>query len=332
MYRCANKALAPVLVMITLVAIVVGCRDATAPDVAIKTVWTTAATLDVAGRGSALSGIWGSSPSDIWVVASDGMLHHYDGTAWSSRPSGSSYLAAVWGRSATDVWAVGTGETILHYDGTTWSAVSDGATEAILQGVSGRSASDLWAVGPSQFARVGIVAHYDGTTWSRSYLTDGDQPLAVWDASPSDVWAVGFAVTSGVQTGWIMHNDGSSWTRVAPKLSAFLRGLWGTSGSFLWAIGEDGPQSSGAILFYDGANWSTQWRGGVGTGLYSVWGSSPTNVWTIGQSTVLHFDGRRWSAVPSPTTGTLRGVWTNSPGDVWMVDANHVFHGMLPSQ
>jgi hypothetical protein len=64
----------------------------------------------------AQSGVWGSSATDVFVVA-DG-IWHYDGSAWSTMPlpSGTMWqLYGVWGSSATDVFAVGESGTILHY-------------------------------------------------------------------------------------------------------------------------------------------------------------------------------------------------------------------------
>jgi hypothetical protein len=79
--------------------------------------WTVAYTAPAATLG----GIWGASASDAWVVGSGpnvesdasacpgtGAMLHYDGTTWSSVPSGAPLpLAAVGGSSATDVWAAG---------------------------------------------------------------------------------------------------------------------------------------------------------------------------------------------------------------------------------
>lgn len=54
--------------------------------------------------------------------------------------------------------------------------------------------------------------------------------------------------------------------------------------------------------------------------LYSVWGSSRTDVWAVGHNgTILHYDGRSWSRVPSGTTSTLRSVWGAAPNDIWVV-------------
>ena len=54
--------------------------------------------------------------------------------------------------------------------------------------------------------------------------------------------------------------------------------------------------------------------------LYGVWGTAANDVWAVGQGgTILHWDGARWSTIPSGTTETLRSIWGSSPTDIWAV-------------
>lgn len=78
------------------------------------------------GASDGLESVWGSSSSDVFAVGVDGIILHYDGSAWSVMNSGTSdELYGVWGSSSTDVFAVGAygymGQllygTILHYKG-----------------------------------------------------------------------------------------------------------------------------------------------------------------------------------------------------------------------
>ncbi|UCG85716.1 MAG: glucosyltransferase-I, partial [Gemmatimonadota bacterium] len=56
-----------------------------------------------------------------------GTILHYDGSEWSGMTSGTqSVLTGVWGTSSTDIYAVGGDGVILHYDGTAWSDVWSG--------------------------------------------------------------------------------------------------------------------------------------------------------------------------------------------------------------
>lgn len=57
------------------------------------------------------------------------------------------------------------------------------------------------------------------------------------------------------------------------------------------------------------------------TYFYSVWGTGPGDVWVVGQSTVLHYDGTAWAQSAIDTSGylSLYGVWGPSARDVWAV-------------
>lgn len=93
------------------------------------------------GNLEGFSGIWGSSPTDVFAVSINtgtghGLIYHYDGIAWSLQfetATGQGSFFEVWGSSATDVWAVGTKGLIVHYDGISWSPQASGVS-IILKG------------------------------------------------------------------------------------------------------------------------------------------------------------------------------------------------------
>ncbi len=110
---------------------------------------------------SDFGGVWGTSPTDVYAVGSDGRILHHDGAAWTAEPSGTTaILTDVWGTAADDVYAVGDAGAILHYDGTRWASMASNTTNA-LQGIWGSSAHDIHAVGYE-----GTILHYDGQRWS----------------------------------------------------------------------------------------------------------------------------------------------------------------------
>jgi hypothetical protein len=74
---------------------------------------------------SPLGAIWGSSPTDIYLLtasAGSGTIWHFDGSSWTPTNTGASGLLDIWGNSATDVFAVGQNGTILHGPTATGSA------------------------------------------------------------------------------------------------------------------------------------------------------------------------------------------------------------------
>ena len=63
-------------------------------------------------------GIWGSGPSDVFMVGDKGGILHFDGVAWKAHSSGvSKDLYSIWGSSATNVFAVGGGRPAVRRQG-----------------------------------------------------------------------------------------------------------------------------------------------------------------------------------------------------------------------
>lgn len=151
------------------------------------------------GSTSNIRGIWGSSPSDVWVVGDRGRIFRSSGfwggmASWKQVNSNThSHLRAVWGSAPDDIWAVGDLGTIRHYTHNeggelVWSYVSS-PTGSKLGSVWGSSGSDVWAVGEG-----GTIVHGDGTTWTTSSVPKAatNIPLyGVWGSGPNDVWIVG---------------------------------------------------------------------------------------------------------------------------------------------
>ena len=272
---------------------------------------------------------------------------------WSSVESGTTvHLNAVWGTSGSNVWAVGAAGTILHWNGTKWSTVPSGTT-ATLSGISGTSATDVWAVGQG-----GTTLHYDGVSWTAA----PNAPLnlvRVWNSSPTDVWATGNYPVP-------IHYNGTSWQNVTPQQVNPPLGLWGFSAHDVWAVRT--ASGSGWIFHGDLTGWGAPVKSFDNTRLNAIWGSSPSDIWTVGvqaaahyngvtwslsggaggvlnaisgssasnvwavgdDGKIAHYDGSMWLTVPRFVLARLNGVWVNSPTDVWAVGANGVIlHGRL---
>ena len=58
--------------------------------------------------------------------------------------------------------------------------------------------------------------------------------------------------------------------------------------------------------------------------LNDIWGSSSSDVYAVGPTTVLHYDGTRWTKLP--LSGGDR-VWGTSPRDVFVLQAHAILHG-----
>ncbi len=104
----------------------------------------------------AMEAVDGSDVGNVWMVGNEGSAYHFDGAAWTARPTGTTaLLRGVEVLDATHVWAVGNPEgadtangpsTLLFFDGTSWARQSPGTT-GVLFGVSTVDGSRVWAVG-----------------------------------------------------------------------------------------------------------------------------------------------------------------------------------------
>lgn len=247
------------------------------------------------------------SPSEAWAVgwyaddatgAGKTLIMHWDGASWSQTPSpnpGSiaNELYGVSARSASDAWAVGwyadvPGESrtlILHWDGTIWSHVTSpkrGAFGSLL-GVDIRSAEDSWAVGtgyPTAKRNFSLILHWDGVRWSRVRSPIGKGIHEVSVVSSIHGWAV------GVRSAEFLRWDGTRWSAV-PSHSPRTNFVWGVStqsATDAWAVGS----------YFNAAN----------------------HLDTL----IMHWDGRSWSQIETPTAGRLLlGVHSIGPRDGWAV-------------
>jgi hypothetical protein len=123
-----------------------------------------------------LSGIWGSSPNDVWVVGDAATyvnkVWHYNGVKWEN------YLLdqfatpiKIWGVSSSEIWMVTTISDIWKYDGTKWykytTIVPSGYKRILFEDIFGYS-NNLYAVGIAEKTDgdyTGIIVHYNGSKW-----------------------------------------------------------------------------------------------------------------------------------------------------------------------
>jgi hypothetical protein len=261
--------------------------------------------------------------------------------------------------SPSDAWAVGyagSGNLALHWDGTAWTkevSPSPGRPGLdLLNGVSALSpSSGGWAVGSYQTASGGnktLALRWNGATWAQvacpsPEVTDGSFLLGVSAVSPADAWAVGWYYLSGGESSntLALHWNGTRWAVAhSPNPVRFsfnvLNGVSALSGSDAWAVGSyqsaTGSQRT-LILHWNGTGWarvaSPDPGGRDDSYLSAVSALSPDNAWAAGyditgsgqQSLILHWNGARWTQVPSPGPpgGAVSGLSAVSPSDAWAV-------------
>lgn len=206
-----------------------------------------------------------------------------------------------------------------------------------------------WAVGEYDRFKSNSYYHtlaerWDGAAWSVVPTQDSAQPnnvlsgVAVSDAN--NAWAVGYErQSSGNYYTLIEHWDGKAWSIVQNgTYLGWLRGVTALSASDVWAVGSTNYVGHGLIEHWDGQRWTRLLLHGAEF-LNAVVALSPTDVWAVGfKSTARgsgegddtfteHYDGTKWTHVPSPSPlklhnidqNWLTSVTASSSSDVWAV-------------
>lgn len=124
-----------------------------------------------------LSGIWGTSPNDVWVVGDAATyvnkVWHFDGSKWKN------YLLSqfatpvrIYGISSSEIWMVTTISDIWKYDGVKWfkdtTIVPDGYKRILFEDIYGYK-NNIYAVGIAEKSDgdyTGIIVHYNGENWN----------------------------------------------------------------------------------------------------------------------------------------------------------------------
>lgn len=297
------------------------------------------------GANADFTAIWGTSETDIWVVANhslpkDGeplensafggrtVLVHWDGREWATTSLDGvigSYaeLHDVWGSAPNDYWA--TGSNLLHFDGSSWAMFTVDASGAAPMTVLGTSRDNVWGTGSN-----GAAFYFDGGSWLS--IPSSTRVSAVWPMGDgaalteqppiTDLWGQGSTpVVATNDDGTLMHWDGEAWVTSPGLVGGPIQwqDLWGRSASDVWAVG-----SRGAIAHWDGATWSYDASNGQvpnTANLNAVWGYG-RYVYVVGdEGTFLRWDGSDWtrSAVGALDAKTM---WGASDDDVWAAGAD----------
>ena len=249
--------------------------------------------------------------------------------------------------------AASTYQTLIeHWDGSAWSVVSgrDADTYTWLAGVTCTSASNCWAVGRSSSGS--LTLRWDGTSWKKTAAPGWLELRKVACITASDCWAIG-AVTGGSESSpQALHWDGANWAivtmpAVTPEqgTAASLVSLACPSAANCWAAGAylgvaDAAQNQHyktLIEHWDGQTWtrvdSPNAQPAGDNLLRGVACASDSDCWATGTAGDLqadeiatlieHWDGVRWSIVPSPNVpepaNELGAVTCVSPSLCWAV-------------
>jgi hypothetical protein len=256
------------------------------------------------------------------------------------------FLMGIAGDAENDIWAVGTtvpGPIGLHFNGTMWKSVPMALpTRANINAVSVLKPNDVWAVGYtfSGANMTSVIQHFNGTKWvvvPSPHFAGGDELFAVKAIASNDVFAVGeIGSNSQKASPLVEHFDGTTWSVIpGPAVKAgqtlSLHSIAATSHKDLWVTGSGGPVFFSIVSHFDGQKFTNVPFPLSGASLGGIAAIAPNDAWVVGgqaatattQSTLTaHWNGQRWTVVPSPNataSDTLGSVSAISSSDVWAV-------------
>jgi hypothetical protein len=184
-------------------------------------------------------GIWGASPTDLWLVGSGGLILRGNGTTFTrvAAPlSGGTWLE-VWGLSASEVYITGDGGRMMRWNGSSFEVLPTGVSDE-LWGIWGPNSTTLFAVGNN-----GTIIRWDGAQWRRQFNPDPAPLFDIWGTSAGNIFAVGI-------NGVVLRFDGVNWTKMTTPANVNLFALRGRAFNDVYAVGN-----AGATWWFDGATW-----------------------------------------------------------------------------
>ncbi len=145
-------------------------------------------TINTAISNKPIAAIHGTSPTDLWIVRTDGELVGFDGSAFSAPTqvplTSSQVLLSMWVAGTGQAWAA------AGFGGVYRRAVRGGPwmlsapnTSSFFYSVAGSSASEVWVTD-----QAGGVARWDGAAWSQSSVQNFTSVSAAFVSGPGDAW------------------------------------------------------------------------------------------------------------------------------------------------
>jgi hypothetical protein len=211
------------------------------------------------------------------------------------------------------------------------------------------AATSVWASSPSDVFVTGndqapccspiVILHYNGASWTEQFRGDGAGGR-LWGNSATELFAA-------VGSSKVLHYDGTHWIDVGPAApnddfyTKYMSG-WGTSADLFAGGWFEAEPPHGLISHYDGTAWVKGQEGhdyGYNGLVYKFSGTSPSDVWAIGETTspgldpeemftsyaIDHYDGQVWSqSLETRRYGVIPGNYY-SLNSVWAIASNDVF-------
>jgi hypothetical protein len=258
-------------------------------------------------------GLWGFSATNLYVcgqvVGDDsGIVVHFDGTAWVDEYKAPTALFGLWS-DGTVLVAVGAQGIMYgkHLGTTTWQAVQTVPANPDVPGDS--DAPILWGMSGNQFGDFAMAGDRD-----RVFHQEGMSGIVWLDPTVDDtiafrsVWA-----PPGTSNNFFFGTNylGVAWLTADPPM-----GLTDMVADQMYTVYRDSSVMGGEALFTHG-----------------IWGDNAKVLFVgdLGRISMYDSGANKFSSLISPASGALWGVWGSSPDDVWIVGEREVIlHGKMP--
>ena len=238
------------------------------------------------GTTQRLKGIHGAGNDDIIAVGRSGTLLRYDGNAWTGTSLSPADLLDVWMLSATDAFVVGSNGVVFRLEDATWNDYTPNGVVDSLNAVWGPDPDHVYVVGAESRALT-----WNGTQWKLLAIDAfrNNNYHSIHGTSPTDfyVGAEYLGLPSAASSapalhagGLVYHWDGAAWTIPYQDPIHDVLGVWRAESDDVFACGDAATilvgSSAGLTRLTELSNLPFYVR--------SVWGSSPTNVFVVGDN------------------------------------------------
>jgi len=183
------------------------------------------------------------------------LIIHYDGVKWSEHKVSGRALTSVWGSSPSDIWVGGRDGLIHHFNGSVWQRVAlDSSLQSLdyplqILSIGGFSGADVYATAakPDQVppidSTVIYLYHFNGEGWSREDSLLSTVGLDRWQFGPR-LRMIGSALYSA--GGGVFRKEAGGWLRLLDDRR--VGAVAGVSGDNLFAAGNK-------VYHYNGVDW-----------------------------------------------------------------------------
>jgi hypothetical protein len=305
-----------------------------------------------------LGSIWGTSATDIFITTLPAGILHYNGQSFVKSYNGP-LIAGAYQGTRNDVWVSGADGALMHWDGTTWTTIPTGLSSWYITTVGVLGKNDVWWWA-NRGSPLSAFLHWDGTTVTttsvdtlavgvilyaaaiiegRWWLVGGagavytragpdtvkpivEPPIfgtqSMWGAADSDMY---FATG-----GEIHHWDGTT-TTALPIAAGKISGVRSADTDELFATGfdvsADRQQYIASAYHFDGTDWSKTElvRSSIAEHHYfaQVFAMGPGEAMAVGYGGIAyHYTGGAWTQVATGVTTDLLGVWGPDADHLWI--------------